>query len=465
MARKRLPSKLHLLSVRQLQTLGDGDHSDGGGLILRVRGDGAHWVFRYTAATGKRREMGLGAAHRANPSQAGESLTTARETAGKARAQLQLGIDPIDERERLKVAQRGHAEQAKAQRVQQALTLARAARDYHERVVEPTRTAKHGAQWLSSLENHMPTSIWHKPLAEIDAPELLEALLAIRPHERARNLTQGDRVQETVQRIRQRLDAIFEDAIFYKRCLSNPAAAIKRKLRETLPERRRGGFAALRYSEAPILVQRLRAAEGIAARCLEFGMLTVARTNELIEADEAELDLRQALWVIDGQRMKAGESHTVYLSERAIQIARDMLMIDRPKDARRWLFPSPRDLKRPLSNMAMLTLLGRLGVRDKTTVHGLCRATFSTWAYETNAARPDVIEACLAHQEEDRVKAAYNRAKFAAERRALLATWANYLNQINRTLPSFPGQPKSLYRAGRWPARARPQSDPTRRGL
>jgi len=67
-------------------------------------------------------------------------------------------------------------------------------------------------------------------------------------------------------------------------------------------------------------------------------------------------------------------------------------------------------------------------MRDRTTVHGLCRATFSTWAYETAAARGEVIEACLAHREEDRVKAAYNRASFIDERRMLLAAWAQYLN-------------------------------------
>ena len=79
--------------------------------------------------------------------------------------------------------------------------------------------------------------------------------------------------------------------------------------------------------------------------------------------------------------------------------------------------------------MAMLAVLGRLGVRDRTTVDGLCLATFSTWAYETAAARPDVIEACLAHREADKVKAAYNRAQFNDERMALLAAWAQYLTQ------------------------------------
>ena len=82
-----------------------------------------------------------------------------------------------------------------------------------------------------------------------------------------------------------------------------------------------------------------------------------------------------------------------------------------------------------MSNATLLAVLGRLGMRDQTTVHGLCRAGFSTWAHETGAARPDVVEACLAHKEQDRVKAAYNRSEFASERRALLATWADHLSK------------------------------------
>ncbi len=87
----------------------------------------------------------------------------------------------------------------------------------------------------------------------------------------------------------------------------------------------------------------------------------------------------------------------------------------------------PSRAGKPLSDMALLAVLDRLGVRDQTTVHGLCRATFSTWANETGAARPDVIEACLAHQDANRVRAAYNRAQFNNERRSLISAWANYL--------------------------------------
>jgi integrase len=410
-----------------VQAAGDGDLSDGGGLLLRARGESASWVFRYTAASGRRREMGLGICHRGSVAQAGTSLTGARESAHKARELLRQGGDPIEERERRReLAQ--EAEQAK--RTEQTLerwTLARSARDYHERVIEPTRTTRHAAQWISSLENHIPAALWNKPIGAIDPPELLQALGAIKPHSRARNLTDDAKVLETVQRIRQRLDAVFEDAIFHKRCTTNPAAAVRRKMRESMPRKDAGQFAALPYKEAPAFMARLRAMPGTAARCLEFAVLTAARTGEALGAVWSEFDLEAGVWTVPAARMKASgkdkaEAHTVYLSGRALDVLRGQ-----QGQHAQFVFPSTVKEDSAQSNMAMLAELDRMSERERTTVHGLCRATFSTWAYETAAARPDVIEACLAHREADKVKAAYNRAQFTEERRALLAAWADYL--------------------------------------
>lgn len=89
---------------------------------------------------------------------------------------------------------------------------------------------KHAAQWIASLEHHVPAEIWHKPIAEIDPPELLAALSSVRALADSES-----RVPETPLHARQRLDAVFEDAIFHKRCASNPATAIRRKMRETMP--------------------------------------------------------------------------------------------------------------------------------------------------------------------------------------------------------------------------------------
>jgi integrase len=413
-----------LLSAREVMAAGEGDHSDGGGLLLRIRGASGSWVLRYTAPSGRRREMGLGAARRGNPKDTGESLKAARDAAAKARAQLQQGVDPIEERDRLRHAAKAAEAASKTQKKRQQLTLARAARAYHERVIEPRLSSKHAAQWLASLENHVPADIWHKPIGEIEAPELLAALAAVKPHERARNV-KGKKLPETLRRIRQRLDAVFEDAIFHKHCTGNPAAAIRRKMRETLPKGKPGQFRALDFREAPALMAKVREAEGISARCLEFALLTAARTTEALTAEWSEFNMEEGIWIVPAGKMKAGEEHVVHLSKRARELVAGQVGVDRFGV---YLFPSVMKPGRRMSNMALLAALDRLGVRDRTTAHGLCRATFSTWAYETAAARPDVIEACLAHKESDKVKAAYNRAEFNAERRALMEAWSHYLN-------------------------------------
>lgn len=430
--RKKTTARLHLLTARQVLNAGDGDHSDGGGLLLRVRGESASWVFRYTSPSGRRREMGLGVAFRGSAAQAGETLTAARDSAHVAREQLRVDIDPIDARDTRRESERQAEEARKADRARERWTLARCGRDYHERVIEPTKTTRHAAQWIASLENHVPAAVWHRRIDEITPPELLAALLAVKPHERARR-HDGDTVPETLRRIRQRLEVIFADATFYGRCATNPAAAIKHKMREAMPRAKAGAFAALPYGEAPGFMQRLRAMPGTAARCLEFAVLTAARTQEAIGAAWSEINLEAATWLVPAERMKSSgkekaEEHLVHLSPRAVEVLRAQAGQDS-----RLVFPSPVSMDRDdgdrqgLSNMALLATLDRLGMRDRTTVHGLCRSTFSTWANDTGAARPDVIEACLAHSERDKVRAAYNRAQFNAERRALLAAWADYL--------------------------------------
>ena len=422
--RKPAAAALHVLTARQVQAAGAGDQADGGGLILRITANSANWVLRYTSPSGKRREMGLGIAHRASVALAGTSLAGARESAQAARELLRRGVDPIDDRDARRDAARQAEKGRKATEARERRTLARVARDYHAKVIEPTRTAKHGADWIASLENHLPASVWHAPIDTISAPDVLSALSAIKPHERNRRAVADKAPAETVQRIRQRLDAIFEDSIFHGYCTSNPAAACRRKLAEVLGRRKRGHLVALPYKEAPSLVRRIRQCEGTAARCLEFAVLTAARTSEALLCQWPEFDLEKGVWTVPAERMKSREPHTVYLSPRVLEI----LLAQVGQDPC-YVFPStqPGRAGKPQSNMTMLAVLDRLCMRDKTTVHGLARATFSTWANETGAARPDVIEACLAHNESNKVRASYNRSKFNDERRALLVAWADYL--------------------------------------
>ena len=268
---------IHLLTARQVQTAGAGDHADGGGLVLKVHHGRARWLFRFTNPAGQRRALGLGAAHRDSLAAAGKSLTGAREAADRARKLLQGGTDPIEARAQARENARKAAGEKKAAAKGERATLARVARAYHERVIEGSRSTKHAAQWIASLEANVPPELWQRPIAEVSAPDLLSALIGLQA-----------RIPETASRVRQRLDAIFEDAIFHGLTTANPAATIRRKLREAKGRWVRGQFRALAYAEAPALAARLREVEGVAARALEFAILTASRTSEVLGATWTE---------------------------------------------------------------------------------------------------------------------------------------------------------------------------------
>jgi hypothetical protein len=138
---------------------------NGGGLRLRVKAAGASWLLRYSAPSGKRRELGLGAADRTSAAAAGKSLSDARDAADAARKLIRSGLDPIDEKRGKRENAREAEAETKAEARRERTTLARVSRAYHERVIEPRRTAVHAREWISSLERHVPKEIWHKPIA------------------------------------------------------------------------------------------------------------------------------------------------------------------------------------------------------------------------------------------------------------------------------------------------------------
>lgn len=404
-----------LLTVREVMAAkNEGDHSDGGGVYLRIRGDSSSWLYRYTSPGGKRREMGLGPALRVDAAVAGESLTNARSEADKARALLATGVDPIDARKGAKARQNEAKVAKKIEAKAEALTLARAARKYHERFIETELTAKHSAQWLSSLENHIPDDLWHRPIASIQADELLDLIRILKV-----------KIPETAGRIRQRLDSVFDDALFRKLVAHNPAAAIRNRLKAKGKKNKRKvvHFRSLPYDQVPGFMKQLETAIGTAPIAFRFLVLTAARTSEVLFASWSEFDIPNRTWTLAADRMKGGEDHVVYLSDAALAII-ESRAADPNRDPQ-WIFPSPIGNKKPMSNMAFLVLLRRMKLDHLTTAHGF-RSSFSTWANDSGRHRSEAVEACLAHKESDLVKAAYNRAQFATERKALLQEWAAY---------------------------------------
>jgi hypothetical protein len=192
----------HMLSARQVQVAREGDTHDGEGLILRVQKKAASWVLRYRVASGKRRELGLGAVDRNNIEAAGASLTGARELADEARDQLRRGIDPIDAKRAERKAGWDAATKKRCQAVAAGTTLRSYAKAYHEKHVEPLRTFKHGQQWINSIEQHVPAVLLDATLDRISALDLLDGLVPVLR-----------KVPETGSRIYQRLAAVFDAAV------------------------------------------------------------------------------------------------------------------------------------------------------------------------------------------------------------------------------------------------------------
>jgi integrase len=180
------------------------------------------------------------------------------------------------------------------------------------------------------------------------------------------------------------------------------------------------------YRLVPAFVDRLRKEEGVAARALEFAILTAGRTSEVLNATWQEINLEEEVWTVPAGRMKAGEEHTVPLSEPAVSLLKSLHQ-SRTSD---FVFPGQR-LGRPLSGMSMEMLLRRMRVED-ATVHGF-RSSFRDWCGDETSFPREVAEAALAHKVGSVVERAYCRGKAIEKRRKLMEAWGRFcdLNPTN----------------------------------
>ncbi|MGZ4998328.1 MAG: tyrosine-type recombinase/integrase [Methylobacter sp.] len=160
----------------------------------------------------------------------------------------------------------------------------------------------------------------------------------------------------------------------------------------------------------------------MAAKCLEFTILTASRTGETIGATWDEIDLAAKTWTIPADRMKASREHRVPLSRPTLNILNEMAAVR----LNNYVFPGN---KKGLSNMAMLAVLKRMDRAD-ITVHGF-RSSFRDWAAETTAYPGEEVEMALAHAIKNQVEAAYRRGDMLDKRSKLMADWARYCVESN----------------------------------
>ena len=229
---------------------------------------------------------------------------------------------------------------------------------------------------------------------------------------------------ETASRLRGRIESVLDWATARGYRQGENPARWRGHLDKLLPPRSKVArvkhHPALPYPEIGTFMADLRDQGGVAARALELTVLCATRTSETIGATWGEVDLETATWTIPDQRMKAGRDHKVPLSDRAVEVLRQMAQ-EHGRDG--FIFPGARK-GRPLSNMAMLAVLKRMG-RTNLTVHGF-RSTFRDWAAERTAYAREVCEMALAHAIGDRVEAAYRRGDLFEKRRRLMADWSTF---------------------------------------
>jgi len=399
------------LAAVSLKNLNPGLHGDGGGLWLQVTPNerGRSWVFRYSF-NGKAHEMGLGSLDTLG-------LAEAREQAKQCR-QLLKGtpikppVDPIEHRRALRAAAKVDAAKA--------MTFRACAEAYIAAHQAGWRNAKHAAQWPSTLGTYVYPVFGDLSVQAIDTGLVMRALEPI-----------WQKKPETASRLRGRIEAVLdwartagyregENPARWRGHLQNLLMKISSAAKAARRATGRGEHhAALPYSDIGAFMAALRRQEGVAARALEFTILTAARTSEVIGAMWEEVNLAERMWIVPAERMKADKEHRVPLSSAA------MTILERLAEVRegQFVFPGARP-SQPLSNMALLMLLRRMG-RDDLTAHGF-RSTFRDWAGDCTDFPRDVAEMALAHTLGDKVEAAYRRGDGLQKRRLLADEWAKF---------------------------------------
>ena len=374
-----------------------GMYHDGGGLYLQVSAAGTKsWIYRFTL-DGRPREMGLGPLNAI-------SLAEARKRAAECRRMRHDGIDPIEAR--------GAQRDQKRLEGARSMTFDVCAEAYIDAHKASWKNGKHAEQWRSSLRNYASPVFGSSPVQAIDLALVMKALEPI-----------WQTKSETASRLRGRIKSVLDWATVRGYRKGENPARWRSHLDKLLPTRAKiqkiKHYPALPYDEIGAFMEALRGQEGVAARALEFLVLTAARTGEIIGARWDEVDLKDKIWVVPGARMKAGREHRVPLSGAALAILKQMNDI-RESD---FVFPGGKKGK-PLSNMAMLAVLKRMG-RNDLTAHGF-RSTFRDWAAERTNFPREVVEMALAHTIENRVEAAYRRGDLFQKRRQLMEKWARY---------------------------------------
>ncbi|MGY3130063.1 integrase [Bradyrhizobium sp. USDA 4501] len=416
------------LNPNQIKTLQPGTYADKGGLYLCVRPTAGGkqlnriWQFRFTDPQGKRAGMDF-AKFGDRDSAAGDVLTlsTAREKVAAYMTDLRRqGIDP---------------RYTKRLATTDGITF----KQYADKTYPGWCVGKHKDEekaWARSIRD-VPSLHDLKP-SEIDSTHLIEALKPIWWEKPI-----------SANRTRERIEKLLDAAKVEKLRTGENPAAWRGNLKFVLPSARKlnkkKGHASVPYAKAPDLIRQLRYETGNVGRCVEVGMLTCTRSQEVRWMEWDELDFVKKTWLIPGWKMKIkgeaadGKPHLVPLSDQAIAI------ITAQPRVGKYVFPS--DAKQVTEHAAFLpnaltNCIKRCGF--KATMHGL-RTTFRNWGADSREHnfRREVLEFCMSHRVGDEAELSYWTSEMLDRRREVMDAWANYIKPLK---PKSGTKPKAKLR-------------------
>jgi len=337
----------------------------------------------------------------------------ARERVAALEKQVRDGLDPVAEKRRARI---------------KAMTFKEAAERCHADRKGGYDNAKHSAQWLSSLETYAFPKLKDYPAGKVPASAIIAAMKpiwTIKP--------------ETARRVLQRIGVVVawassaedrDDEVPMRVVRNGLPPQPKRNPETARGSNEDGHFIALAHVDAPAFMVELATMPSTGARlCLEFLILTAARSGEARGARWSEFDFERALWTIPGARMKAKRSHVVPLSDRALQIVRD---IYEARSQDELVFPGTK--KAAITDSALSKAL-RIGIakEQKATIHGM-RSTFRDWVSKQNRYSTEAAEKALAHIEPSKTRQAYERDDLLELRRPMMQDWADYLFQKSNVI-------------------------------
>jgi integrase len=370
--------------------------SDERGLYVEIAPSGGKWWRLKFRFEGKEKRLSLGV-------YPDVGLKEARDRRDEARKLLADGVDPSQNRKAQKAARADLA----------ANTFEVIAREWLQKFAA-TMTEKYWTGVLKRFERDIFPWLGARPISEITAPELLATVRRIE--------TRG--AVETSHRALSNCGQVFRYAVATGRAERDPSGDLK----GAIPPAQGKHMAAT--TDPTRLAEILRAFDGyegtLIVKCaLRLAPLLFVRPGELRQAEWADIDLEAAEWRY--LVTKTQTPHIVPLCTQALEILREL----QPLTGKgRYVFPSGRTSKRPMSDNAILAAMRRMGIpKEEMSGHGF-RAVARTILDEVLGFRPDFIEHQLAHAVRDPNGRAYNRTAHLVERRKMMQAWGNYLDRL-----------------------------------